>query len=809
MEYLLKSSACLIGFYGLYYFVFRQFTFHTANRFYLLMSIGLSVLIPLVHTTKTEVEYLTAMENPPVPTLVFPQIQKEASNTNYSKIEKTEKPLWKTLEVSDYFLLFYYVGILVSICILLRNLSLILKVIKTEDYEKKALNLKIFETSSFLQNSSFFNNIFINSKPLNPDEKSLIIEHESLHCKKLHTVDLLIVGVLKCAFWFNPVIYFLQKSLKEIHEYEVDELMTKSFNQKEYANLLLKLGVFAELSFVNQMSKKPLSQRIHFMFKPATIHTKKYLYLIAIPLIAAAFMAFTKEKIVKVLREKGSTKTVKKIEVKAYPLTIKNDRDYTTWGPRASLRMLPTNISLNSLTTLRYNGFKYEVNPNSLTEKTINEVNKELKKRNLAIIITEKDLDLGGNFTKLGLSIKHLTSGKTSTPAVFDMEKCREQGQNGAFFVFDAFDRNFEKSQVSYFFGSPHLLINKSHLERSKHNTFNVNSESSIISHSSDLITYVVYPDKLTLRAVEEAKTYFSENGFKFELKDYESDAAGNLTKIMVVFGDQSRSFDLNKMRHWVILKSEANSKPQRMDESMVFEGNLKTKATKISVNDFWFKAMEKSGRYEILGKPELKTQEAISYSFDTLRTVPATNKLGKNPLVIINKVEYPSEILKRINPEKIRGYYFTPPNNPNALKKYGEKAKDGVFETESINDDFLLSDKGEFDRIQKNTKTQINAEKKRVVRLTLKNNKGENYQHVVLNRSDKETSQFGIDVPLINKIVFILNDEIVSEEFIESCNLNFVKGSCGESFSYFDFKKYGDQYRGYDGYFIVYTEKK
>ncbi|OYU93062.1 MAG: hypothetical protein CFE21_21935, partial [Bacteroidetes bacterium B1(2017)] len=467
-------------------------------------------MIPLAHTTKTEVEYLTPLENQPVPNLVFPQIQKEASNANYLKIEKTEKPFWKTLEVSDYFLLFYYMGILVSICILLRNLSLILKVIKTADYEKKSLNLKIFETSNFLQNSSFFNNIFINSKPLNPDEKPLIIEHESLHCKKLHTVDLLIVGVLKCVFWFNPVIYFLQKSLKEIHEYEVDELMTKSFNQKEYANLLLKLGVFAELSFVNQMSKKPLSQRIHFMFKPATIQTKKYLYLIAIPLIAAAFMAFTKEKIVKVLREKGNTKTVKKIEVKAYPLTIKNDRDYTTWGPRASLRMLPTNISLNSLTTLRYNGFKYEVNPNSLTEKTINEVNKELKKRNLAIIITEKDLDLGGNFTKLGLSIKHLKSGKASTLAIFDMDKCREQGKNGAFFVFDAFDRSFEKSQITYFFGSPHLLIYKSHLERSKHNTFNVNSESSIISHSSDLITYVVYPDKLTLKAAEEAKAYFS-----------------------------------------------------------------------------------------------------------------------------------------------------------------------------------------------------------------------------------------------------------------------------------------------------------
>jgi hypothetical protein len=805
MEYLLKSSACLIGFYGLYYFVFRQFTFHTANRFYLLVSLGLSVLIPLAHTTKTEVEYLTPLENQPVPNLVFPQIQKEASNTNYSKIEKTEKPFWKTLKVSDYFLLFYYMGILVSICILLRNLSLILKVLKTENHEKKASNLKIFETSNFLQNSSFFNNVFINSKPLNPDEKSLIIEHESLHCKKLHTVDLLIVGVLKCAFWFNPVIYFLQKSLKEIHEYEVDELMTKSFNQKEYANLLLKLGVFAELSFVNQMSKKPLSQRIHFMFKPATIHTKKYLYLIAIPLIAAAFMAFTKEKIVKVIREKGSTKTVKKIEVKAYPLTIKNDRDYTTWGPRASLRMLPTNISLNSLTTVRYNGYKYEVNPNSLTEKTINEVNKELKKRNLSIIITEKDLDLGGNFTKLGLSIKHLKSGKASIPAIFDMEKCREQGKNGAFFVLDAFDRSFEKSQVSYFSGSPHLLINKSHLERSKHNTFNVNSESSIISHSSDLITYVVYPDKLTLKAVEEAKAYFSENDFKFELKDYESDAAGNLTKIKIVFGGQSRSFDLNKMRHWVILKSEANSKPQRMDESMVFEGNLKTKETKISVNDFWFKAMEKTGRYEILGNKIVEKAAVLNQKKET-RTVYETNFLGENPLVIINGKEYPAEILTRLNSENSSSS-ISLPNDERAINKYGEKARDGYYVLDSRTE-FIISDPKKLAIAKEIAEKHLNAPKKRVLRIGYTDIDNKEYENIYIHREDKTCVHFGITVPKNSKVLFMIDDEKVTEGDIENMTLQIVRGACGEKIDERMINHYGDILKGYDGFFILNTKR-
>ena len=805
MEYLLKSSACLIGFYGLYYFVFRQFTFHTANRYYLLVSLGLSVLIPFIHTTKTEVEYLIASENQPSPTLVLPQIQSEVTNVDLSKIEKIDIPIWKTLEVSDYLLLIYYLGLLVSITILLRNLSLILKVLKTENHEKKAKNLKIFETSSFLQNSSFFNNIFINSKPLNPAEKSLIIEHESLHFKKSHTVDLLMVGILKCFFWFNPVIYFLHKSLKEIHEYEVDGLMSKSFNNKQYALLLLKLGVTREFSFVNQMSKKPLSKRIHFIFKPATIQTKKYLYLIALPLIAASVMAFTKEKIVKVLKEKGSTKTVKKIEVKVYPLTIKNDRDYATWGFVFSSKMSTNNISLNSLTTVKYNGYKYEVNPISLTEKTINEVNKELKKRNLAIIITEKDLDFGGNFTKLGLSIKHLKSGKTSTPAVFDMEKCREQGQNGAFFVFEAFDRNFEKSQITYFIGSPHFLINKSNLPKSHHNTYNIIAESSIISHSSDVISYTVYPDKLTLKAAEEAKAYFSENGFKFELKDYESDAAGSLTKVKVVFGDQSRTFDLNKMRHWVILKSEANTKPQRMDESMVFEGNLKTKETKISVNNFWFKAMEKSGKYEILGNRIVEKGETLNQKKE-IRTVYETNFLGENPLVIINGKEYPAEILTRLNSENSSSS-FSMPNDERAISKYGEKARDGYYVLDS-RADFIISDPKKLAIAKEISEKHLNAPKKRVLRIGYTDIDNKEYENIYIHREDKTFIHFGLTVPKNSKVLFMVDNEKVTEDFIENMTSQIVRGSCGEHIDERMINHYGDVLKGYEGFFILNTKR-
>lgn len=804
MEFLLKSSICITAFYGLYYFIFSKFTFHSLNRYYLLVSLALSTIIPMLTFEKEIIKYYEPQsEIQNLPSLeTFENVSSQKST---SDIEKSEILLPSPMQILLYV---YIIGVIAFASIFLKNTLKIGLLISKMPFEKKG-NLKLFDASSHFTNASFFNNLFIDSSNLNPHEKTLVIKHEELHFKKLHSIDLIITGLYKAFFWFNPVAYFIQNSLKEIHEFEVDEAIAKTHDSKEYANLLLKLCVSNKFELVHQIGRLPLSERINFLFTKPTTKMKKTLYSTSIPVLALAIMAFAKQKTVTVFKDKTDTAIVTKVDVKTYPLTLKADKNYATWGFGKSLRMSASNITLNHLTTVNYNGFHYEVNPNSLTENTIEKVNTEFKKRNLGIIITEKETDSDGNLTKLGLAIQHLKTKESTKSEVFDMEDYRKKGENGAFFNIEAYDKNFKKSQISVIFGSKDLLVNKSNLPKSKHNTFNINAESSIISHSSDVINYTVFPDKLTLKAAEEAKEYFSENGFEFELKAIETNPKGNLTKVKVLFGNQSRNFDLEEMRHWVKLKSEANSKPQRMDESLVFEGNLNTKKTKISVNNFWFKAMEKSGRYEILNKPELTIQKAISYNFDTLRTVPATNKLGKNPLVIINKVEYPSEILKRINPEKIRGYYFTPPNNPNALKKYGDKARDGVFETESSSDDFLLSDKGEFDRIQKNTKTQINADKKRVIRLTLKNHKGDNYEHVVLNRPDKETSQFGIDVPLKNKIVFIVNDEIVSEEYIESCNLNFVRGSCGESFSFFDFKKYGDQYRGYDGYFIVYTEKK
>lgn len=48
MNYLIESTACIAIFYGLYLLIFRRFTFVRLNRIYLLLSLIMGLIFPLI-----------------------------------------------------------------------------------------------------------------------------------------------------------------------------------------------------------------------------------------------------------------------------------------------------------------------------------------------------------------------------------------------------------------------------------------------------------------------------------------------------------------------------------------------------------------------------------------------------------------------------------------------------------------------------------------------------------------------------------------------------------------------------------------
>jgi len=133
---------------------------------------------------------------------------------------------------------------------------------------------------------SFFNFIFINSHLLEKQDLQ-IIQHELIHCKQKHTLDLLYFEFLKIVLWFNPIIYLYQKRITLLHEYISDAEVVKEIDKKMYFNKLLAETFNVEnISFINQFFKHSLiKKRIIMITKEKSQKMKQLKYLLIAPLL--------------------------------------------------------------------------------------------------------------------------------------------------------------------------------------------------------------------------------------------------------------------------------------------------------------------------------------------------------------------------------------------------------------------------------------------------------------------------------------------------------------------------------------------
>ncbi|MEA5139753.1 M56 family metallopeptidase [Arcicella rigui] len=295
MKYLFESSVSMMLLYALYFFVYRNFTFVRLNRIYLLLSLVFSLLIP---NFSWEVTELTSTPQKLVDFTQFYSIKQLEAFGNRGG-EAIENP--KT-EFLNGFSLLYFCYFLGSALMLIRLMILTFKLFSF----KKIPSKPYISTQGKFANSSFFNLIFIDDTHLEKPEIEQILAHERWHVRLLHSFDLLFVELVKIVFWFNPIVYLYQLSLAEVHEYEVDSRMVEQYHPRTYAHLLLKLAGFqSQPRMIHTFSRKPLSDRIHFLFtKQKSVPMKKFAYLSVLPILGLITMAFSFESVVKKIQEK-------------------------------------------------------------------------------------------------------------------------------------------------------------------------------------------------------------------------------------------------------------------------------------------------------------------------------------------------------------------------------------------------------------------------------------------------------------------------------------------------------------------------
>lgn len=275
LVYSLQAILLQLGFLIIFEIFFKKETFFKANRFYLLGSILLSLIIPLIKIPiKGNIQKQT-----------FFQL-KEIVVSNAAFIENTS-------EITSSFIplfILYGIGFLVFLMLFLIKLFKIYQ-LKQNTLIEVIDKVEVYRIKNSNQAFSFFNFIFIGNNNANIET---IVKHEVVHKKQLHSLDLVILEMLKIIFWFNPIVYLYRKRIVEIHEFEADSASITENKSSYYETLICQIFEVNSISLTNNFYNQSLiKKRLVMLQKSKSKKAGMMKYLVVIPMTALSLMLFS------------------------------------------------------------------------------------------------------------------------------------------------------------------------------------------------------------------------------------------------------------------------------------------------------------------------------------------------------------------------------------------------------------------------------------------------------------------------------------------------------------------------------------
>jgi hypothetical protein len=228
---------------------------------------------------------------------------------------------WKGLMVNVLWVI-YFVGVVIVLLKMMYGLSKIFRYYhqgQKEDFN----GCSIITTEAVHLPFSFFKSIYISRHVPLQDHIHTILEHEEIHIRQWHTLDVLMAEMVHAFFWFNPVMIFYKRALRQAHEYLADDLICRKNSVSSYTELLLsKSQSGLELALTNQFFHSQIKKRIQMMTTHKTNRSAAWKYALVLPiLIGLVFIFSCKESQVTDIttaEPKAETKTTPKSSPETY-----------------------------------------------------------------------------------------------------------------------------------------------------------------------------------------------------------------------------------------------------------------------------------------------------------------------------------------------------------------------------------------------------------------------------------------------------------------------------------------------------------
>lgn len=275
--HLLKSSALLsIFLVGYLLFLRREDSFQN-NRIYLLAGMFSSVFLPFIQYTKTVVREQVLM----------PAGDNASELDAFHMTAEQGIGLWKVLGI---FYLLVTAFLLLKIC---RELfyTLRLAFAHRHGYDGKYL---FINSRSLTAPFSFFKMIVFNTSLHSDKELKMIIEHEKIHVRQWHSLDMLLSNILVAVLWFNPLTWYYKTIVERNLEFLADqETLRVVGNRREYQYALLKISVSGNFpSLMNHFYQSNIKERIRMLGKATSERNHRWKPFLVLPLLLLFLYSF-------------------------------------------------------------------------------------------------------------------------------------------------------------------------------------------------------------------------------------------------------------------------------------------------------------------------------------------------------------------------------------------------------------------------------------------------------------------------------------------------------------------------------------
>jgi hypothetical protein len=285
--YLGKVAIATFAFYIVFQFLFSYWKNFWFNRQYMLGSMIIPFILPLITFT---------IVREAAPTFVL------LENTSAENVMNTMPTMQKTISHHQTILIIYFTGLAFFLLRLLAGHIKAIHILKKS--RKKQINgIPLYIHPEEIHPFAFFNKIAMPESVINNPAFDLIVKHELVHTKENHWIDNLLSEIICAIQWFNPFSWLMKNALKSNLEFQADEKAVVGNEAETYQLALVSMANKVGIgTFLTAINSSDLKTRIKMMKKKTGNRYAVARQMVVLPLLALLVMGLANREVKTVTR---------------------------------------------------------------------------------------------------------------------------------------------------------------------------------------------------------------------------------------------------------------------------------------------------------------------------------------------------------------------------------------------------------------------------------------------------------------------------------------------------------------------------